>query len=1236
MTAHFRPLRGINACALFACLVMLLGLSGCGVTSNNGSNGGGGNGSGGNTSGNVTVTPGQYAFSSQNVGTTSAAVAFTLTNGESGTVTITGIQIGAPFSQTNNCGGSVASGQSCVISVTYSPTAAGPNAATLTIADSAANSPQTVAITGTAVAPPSGGGTVGVAPAQVAFANQAIGTSSAPVNVTVTNNQTVPLGIASIQTAAPFAQTNTCGTSVAAGQSCVISVTFAPTAAGPSTGTLSITDDGPGSPQSVALSGTGVAPPPPPSGSVTVTPAQYAFPSQTVGTTSAPASFTVTNGQSAALNIASIQVAAPFAETNTCGTALAPGQSCTVAVTFAPAVVGPSSGNLTINDDAAAGSPQTVALSGNGTAAPGGSVTIAPVQYAFPTQAVGSASAAANFTLTNGQAVALNIASIAIAAPFSETNNCGAALPAGGNCVIAVTYTPTVAGSDSGTLSIIDDAPGSPQMVAITGTAGSSGLSITPKLGGLYFYNQIANTSSTPLPVTLTNNLSAPVSISSITSTADYPYTTTCVDSSGTGTLAPGASCTINVSFLPQAIGARPAALTIAESADPGPISVPLQGTGIAGDQGLTVTVGPNKPCILPSSVEQFTATVTGTQNTAVSWYVDGELGGDPARGTITSTGVYTAPGASLHTIEAVSQADGTVNGNMQVTVTATPQLGIYPYAASIPTGGQQTVQAQLCRTPDNNAITYTVDNITGGNASVGTITSDGIYTAPATPGRHYVRAQDTVLNAVSTSQITVFSNIAVDFGSRLDTTRPVPANLFGYGRGESIQDTADRSLITQAGITVARLYAQIPTVYATQTPDWTQIDPYIQSIKDAGQRPLIQMANTPPWLQPSPNPCATPIYAAPTDVTKWAQLAVAYVAHFDAAFPGLVQDYEIWNEPDAQNLCPTSGTAIDNYMAIYAAAAPLMKQQAASDGATIRVGGPALAGANTTWINTLLSNASTAPYVDFISYHQYLFGPTELNVQWDTYAGDMSLYQATQDPSTGSAAVYNTVYRSVAAGQQPLGAKTPIYVTEFNTNFGFFKDCCRNDPIYAPVWNALYVTDMLNNVYSTGAPPPPGELVYFAGNAYPYFCLIGVPDANSDCLYSAGATPTPYPQYYTYQLLSAPNYLGLVNGGYMATSVQPPLGGGGLAVMAFYTGTQDAIVITNPTGIDYAAVPIAVQNAGLGAPQATLFGVANGQSIQSSSLALTPAGTGYTATIAVPRYSVQAISLQGTVGAVP
>ncbi len=95
------------------------------------------------------------------------------------------------------------------------------------------------------------------------------------------------------------------------------------------------------------------------------------------------------------------------------------------------------------------------------------------------------------------------------------------------------------------------------------------------------------------------------------------------------------------------------------------------------------------------------------------------------------------------------------------------------------------------------------------------------------------------------------------------------------------------------------------------------------------------------------------------------------------------------------------------------------------------------------------------------------------------------SMYEAEQDASTGAQANYAKALKAVAAGQQPNAANTPIYVTEYNTNWAFYQDCCRNDSTYAPLFNSLYVTDMLNTVYNGGARVP-NKIIYFAGSAYP------------------------------------------------------------------------------------------------------------------------------------------------------
>lgn len=1056
---------------------------------------------------------------------------------------------------------------------------------------------------------------ISVSPRSIPFPNQGLNSTSAAATITLLNNQTGTLTISSIQVSAPFAEADNCGTSLAPNAQCTLNVTFTPTAKQFYSSTLVISDSAGNSPQSVLLTGNGVIP-------VTLSPAILNFPNQPTNSTSAALSTTITNNLSSAIAISGVTTSAPFAATNNCGSSLGAGQSCTASVTFSPTAVNYYTGALTVADSAST-SPQTVSLTGNGFVP----VKWTPLAVSFPQEAVGTTSSAMSVTLTNQQSVPLNIASIQAAAPFAQTNTCGASLPGGQSCTISTTFAPTAVQYFSGNLTITDDANNSPQVIGLGGN-GVVPVATLPKVGGLYFVHQIVNTSSTPQPVTLTNNLSTPLIFSGIGSSAVFPFTTNCGDGNGGGSLAPGASCTIQISFDPAATTTYNINLTINSNSPGGALLIPLTGQGIAGTQGATVTVKPPTPCVLGGQTEQFTADVTNISNTSVNWYVNGVLGGNSTVGTISSTGLYIAPSAAKSfTIKAASQSSPSVTGSATLTVTSAPNYEIYPFVASIPTGGQQVFQAQTCQVPDSNPVTFTVDNIVGGNGTVGTVSSTGVYTAPATAGKHTVRATDATLARTSGAVVTVFSAITADFGSRANTTAPVPPNLFGYGRGESIHSTADRELLSQAGITVSRMSAQLWNVFQTgPTPNWTIIDPLIATVQAAGQHAILQLNQSPPWLEPTTGSCAGNSFAAPTDINQWSALAAQIVAHMDATFPGVVQDYEIWNEPNATGLC-TSANHMNTYMSIYAAAAPAMKAQAAQDGVTIRIGGPVLSGYSAIWFQTLMSNPGTAPYVDFLSYHQYFFGATQMQAQWDKYTGDLSLYEAEQDPSIGAQGVYGRVVQLAAAGNQPLGAQTPIYVTEYNTNWAFFQDCCRSDATYAPLFNALYATDMLNSVYN-GIAHVPNNLDYFAGNAYPYFCIIGVQDANNDCLYSTGATPVPYPQYYPYDLIASPQYLGLSAGGYMAKSISTPTGGGGLATTAFYTANSDAIVITNPTSTPYAQITVTFANPGLTGTQGTLYQVVNGSQIATSPISFIPQGTSLTTTISVPAYSVQAVSL--------
>ncbi len=784
-----------------------------------------------------------------------------------------------------------------------------------------------------------------------------------------------------------------------------------------------------------------------------------------------------------------------------------------------------------------------LALSFSGASLQAQNISVSPKLIPFPNQGIHSTSSATSITLWNNQTGTLSISSIKTAAPYTQTNNCGTSMAANAKCTINVTFGPTAVQYYSSTLTITDSAGNSPQVVTLTGN-GVQPVKYTPVIGGYYFNHQIVNTPSTPQAVTVTNQQSTTLTFTGITSAPEFPFTTNCGDGHGGGTLAAGATCTVQVTFDPQAVTTYNANLAISDNAYGSPIVIPLTGTGISGTAPPTLVVTPVTPCILPSRSQQFSTTFISNPTTAVNWYVDGVHNGNSSVGTITAAGLYTAPAvASSHTIRAVSQTTTTLGGNAHVSITTTPSLTLDPYVASVPPGGQQTYQALTCNAPDTNTHNFEVDGILGGNSTVGTITPEGVYTAPTTPGLHTVRLTDTAANKTTAGEVTVYSGITADFALRANNTQVIPASMFGYGRGESLRTASDRSLLTDAGVSEARLSAQITLVFATSTPDWTKIDPFISTIQAAGQHAMLQLNQSPTWLQPTSGSCVGNAYSAPTNNSQWAQIAADYVAHMDATFPGVVTDYEIWNEPNSSGMCAANHLA--SYLDIYAAAAPAMKTQAARDAKTIRVGGPVLSGFDSTWFTPFLTNSGTAPYIDFVSYHQYFGGTSSLDVQWENNTGMPSLYDATQNVSTGAMGDYKRTQALVAAGAQPGKGSTPIYVTEYNTNWAFFQDCCKNNPTYAPVFNELYLTDMLDTVYN-GVPIMPAKLFFFAGSAYPYFCLIGVKNGNNDCLYSAGATPVPYPQYYAFDLLASPTYLGLVNGGHMAKTISPPSGGGG------------------------------------------------------------------------------------------
>ncbi|MGB9072202.1 MAG: choice-of-anchor D domain-containing protein [Terriglobales bacterium] len=490
----------------------------------------------------VSLSPSLIQFSIRPVGSVSQPNTSLLRNMGSAQLTISNITTSGDFSVDNNCGTSVPAASTCTFTVTFSPTQPGPRFGSIMIEDDGAGSPHFINLVGngaTAVAD--------LSPASLTFPSLQINQTSPAQSATLTNNGNATLEISSIQITGDYAQTNNCPSSLGIGSSCQFQVTFTPTDGGARNGTLRITDNAPGSPHTVSLSGSGYVT------TATVAPASLAFGNQTLGTTSTAQSIVVTNTGANPITVSAITPTGDFAQTNNCtATPVAVGGSCTINVTFSPTLGGDRSGAVTISDNAQ-GNPHIVTLSGTGLA---GVAHLDASSLSFSALTVGTTSSAQTITVTNSGNGALTVASVLATGDFAQTNNCTTVAANGGTCAIEVTFTPTSSGTRTGTLTLADSAADSPQLVSLTGSGidfsmPSSGGSATIKAGGTATYQM----SISPVGGTFSSAVSlvcagvpafstCTVDPASVTPGADPAAVTVTIKTTGTAAqlFAPGAA----------------------------------------------------------------------------------------------------------------------------------------------------------------------------------------------------------------------------------------------------------------------------------------------------------------------------------------------------------------------------------------------------------------------------------------------------------------------------------------------------------------------------------------------------------------------------------------------------------------------------------------------------------------------------------------------------------------------
>jgi hypothetical protein len=406
----------------------------------------------------LSLSTNSLTFSAQQVSTQSTAQTLTLTSTGNAAVIFGTPAIAGDFAiASSSCTGTLAINAQCSIGIVFTPTATGPRSGQLTIYANIPTGQTTVTLSGTGTAPAS----IVLTPPSLTFAATLVNQITAAQIITIANTGGTAATLQAPVVTGDFAiSANTCTATLPASTACSVSITFTPSASGARIGSLSITDSA--GTQTAQLSGTGNAP-----ATDTLSPTSLTFAAQQITTASPAQQVTLTNSGDVALTLITASLpSADFSVTSACGNSLAAHATCAFSVTFTPTATGTRTATLSISDQFRT---QTVVLSGNGTAPPG--VSLTPSALTFPATGVGLTSAAQTLTLTNNGGQPLGIPSFTLSAGFLlAVNTCTTTLAVNAACTVTLVYSPTVPGPATGSLTVVDNAPSSPQTVTLTGT----------------------------------------------------------------------------------------------------------------------------------------------------------------------------------------------------------------------------------------------------------------------------------------------------------------------------------------------------------------------------------------------------------------------------------------------------------------------------------------------------------------------------------------------------------------------------------------------------------------------------------------------------------------------------------------------------------------------------------------------------------------------------------------------
>lgn len=380
-----------------------------------------------------------------------------------------------------------------------------------------------------------------------------------------------------------FSQRNNCGRALGAGDECAVVLSFSPLAEGLKTTTLEVLTNV-GS-KTITLAGKAQGP------KLLASPRSVRFSSQAVGGVSTAKLITIKNSGKGILRIATItrtgEGSTQFTQSNTCGATLEPKDSCRIAVGFVPSRGGDIKAALTIVSNT---SESVIALQGKGFQAEP-KLALSPAKLSFRNQGTEVESTEKKVTVRNKGTAPLMINLVrrvgAGAEAFSQRNTCGAPVEPKGSCEIWLTFTPNQAMSYQAQLQLETNsgASGASPLIALSGNGVGPKISVRPTR--LRFSSEAVGAAVSPQKVTIQNTGKGLLRVSSVRrlgeGTAAFSQNNNCGR-----VLVPKASCVVNVSFYPSAVGAFTTSLQLFHNAEPLITEVSLSGESLLSAKSIS------------------------------------------------------------------------------------------------------------------------------------------------------------------------------------------------------------------------------------------------------------------------------------------------------------------------------------------------------------------------------------------------------------------------------------------------------------------------------------------------------------------------------------------------------------------------------------------------------------------------------------------------------------------------